>query len=337
MSRATNAALLAATLALAACGTGVAPPPARPLDASPARLAAIPAFGRGAHAVIRGDAVQWQAGERALRVRAVYPEGAGPVPLVVFSHGFASDVDQYDAVLDHWASHGYAVVAPYHLDGGGTPRAIFNSVRMGNLGLIAARVDDMKRVLDHLDALDAIAPGLAARIDRRRIAVAGHSFGAFTAQQLGGAVAEDDDGRRVDGRDRRVGAVVALSPPGEMFGVINARSWRDFDAPLLATTGTWDTDGRFVTDWHQHALSFDTARPGRNWLLVVAGADHYLGNLICRTRRAAPPQRDALRMVNAVTTAFLDAQLKEDPAARAFLEGGALQRVTDGFATLSRR
>jgi predicted dienelactone hydrolase len=329
---------LAVGLLLTACGSDIVLPPAQPLTASAEQLAAIPHLDAGPHAVVRGAAISWSAGGETLRVRVVRPQGEGPFPLVLFSHGFAADIDKYDALLDHWASHGYLSIAPYHADGGGTLRAIFNSIRLGNETLIAARVADMKRVLDHLDALDAIEPGLAARVDRSRIAAAGHSFGAFTAQQLGGAAAvRPETGTRIDGRDGRIRAVVAISPPGEMFGVINRQSWREMDRPMLATTGTWDVDGRFVTDWRQHTLSFETAQPGNNWLLVVEGADHYLGNLICRPERDQPPQTDALRMVNANAVTFLDAFVKGGPAAQAYLDDRPLEGLTGGFARLTRR
>jgi predicted dienelactone hydrolase len=329
---------LAVSLLLTACGSDIVLPPAQPLSASAEQLAAIPHLEAGPHAVVRSAAVSWQAGGETLRVRVVRPQGEGPFPLVLFSHGFAADIDKYDALLDHWASHGYLSIAPYHADGGGTLRAIFNSIRLGNETLIAARVADMKRVLDHLDALDAIEPGLAARVDRSRIAAAGHSFGAFTAQQLGGAAAVDPKGgARIEGRDSRVRAVLAISPPGEMFGIINPQSWLEMDRPMLATTGTWDVDGRFVTDWRQHTLSFQTARPGNNWLLVVEGADHYLGNLICRPERDQPPQTDALRMVNASAVTFLDATLNDDAAAQSYMEAQPLGDLTNGFAALSHR
>lgn len=330
---------LALTLLLGACGNDSPLPPARPLNASADQLAAIPALQSGRHAVLHSEPVDWAVADRRLRLRAVQPAGDGPFPLVLFSHGFASDISEYDALLDHWASHGYIVLAPFHRDGGGSLRAIWNSIVMGKQGLIAARAEDLRLLLDHLPEIDRVLPGLSRRVDASRIAAAGHSFGAFSAQQLIGAVALDPDTGEtlVAAGDARVRAVVAISPPGRMFGLINERSWLAVEKPQLITTGTWDVDGRFVKTWREHALSHDTAKPGLNWLLVVEGADHYLGNLICRTGREAAPQRDALAMVNALAVNFLDAFVKDDADARAFLASPALAGHTGGFATLSQR
>lgn len=332
-----NLSAVALALSLAACSSAPELPPAKPLSASPEQLAQVPAIQAGPHPVSRRTA-EWRLNGEALTLRIVTPDTEQRAPLLLFSHGFASDIDQYDVLLDHWASHGYASIAVRHPDAGGSFKAIWTSLRMGNEALVAARVAQFKTVLDQLPKLDAVVPGLPARIDESRIAATGHSFGAFTAQQLGGAAAiNPETGHRIEGRDPRIAAVVAISPPGEMFEIINAQSWRQMDAPMLATTGTWDVDGRFVTQWRQHALSFETAPPGDKHLLVVEGADHYLGNLICRTDRETPAQHDALRMIQAASTAFLNAHLRVHAEPWESLGNGELARLTQEFAQLEHR
>ena len=86
-----------------------------------------------------------------------------------------------------------------------------------------------------------------------------------------------------------------------------------------------------------HLTSFERARPGEQYALVIEGADHYLGRLICRTEREAEPQWDALRMVLAASTSFLDAQLKGDSQAGGLLKPEALKTTTGGFASLQSR
>ena len=321
---------------LHACADDIQLPPAQPLKASAEQLAQIPNFQSGPHSVKNHGPKLWRVDGQELRIRVFAPEAEGPFPLLLFSHGFASDIDQYDAMLQHWASHGYIIIAPYHLDGGGTARAIFNSLRKGNMGLIQARLDDMQFLLDQLPQLDQLIPNISQRIDPSRIAATGHSFGAFTAQQLGGALAIEEQ-QRIGVDATRVKAVVAISPPGEMFGVIKAASWQSLRVPMLATTGTWDIDGHFVTDWKQHSLSYQSAPAGQNWLLVTQGADHYFGNLICRLDREALPQQDALNMANAAVVNFLHAQLKADQRSAEFLHSNELAVISAGFSQLSQR
>lgn len=334
------AALLFAFAPLAYAGDVVLPP-AKPLSAPAEQLAQIPNLKPGPYSVLTSKAVDWELGDTELRVRVVQPVGkpGEQFPLVIFSHGFASDVDQYDNLLKHWASHGYLSIAPYHRDGGGLPRAIWSSTRYGNAGLVQQRVNDIAWLLAHVDDLDSLEPGLSAKVDHNRLVVAGHSFGAFSAQMFGGAQTVDpDDGSRVVAKlDPRVKAVVAVSPPGNMFGLINAKSWLTMVKPMLSTTGTWDADGRFVNVWTEKRMSFENAPAGQSWLLVVDGADHYLGNLICRLDRKNPPQNDALTMVNASAVTFMNAFVKQDAAARAYLDARPLEKLTNGFARLEYR
>lgn len=284
------------------------------VSSNTAYSAAIGPYKVATQAIILVDEVRGE-----VPLRALYPEAQGHFPVVVFSHGNWSDHYQYDRLVAHWASWGYVVVLPYHLDGGGMLRGIFNALRYGQLGLINSRHQDIRWLLDHLGDLQQRLPRLT-RIDTERIAVAGHSFGAYSAQQMIGAGAFDEDTERYHyGRDVRVKAVVAVSPPGPMFTTINERSWEKVDQPMLVTTGTLDTNERFWPDWRQHLLSFETAQAGKNWALVVQGADHYLGNLICRPEREQASQIEALNIINAVSVAFLDWHLKADIRAQALL------------------
>ena len=343
LSPAISPALLPAlllSLLLGACGDDAPLPPAQPLTADPAAIGALPGAGAGAHEVVstRGVVLPASGAERELQLNLYYPREGGGYPLLLFSHGNWSSKDKYDRIIEYWVSHGYAVIAPDHLDCCSAVQGIFNSVRYGQLGLIAGRLDDLRRVLDRLPQIEQLQPAFAGKADPSRLALTGHSFGAFSAQQFGGAMAFDPETESfIPVAAPAVKAIVALSPPGPMFDTITAGSWQALATPTLVTTGSWDVQPQFWPDWRMHLMSWETALPGNKYALVVEGADHYLGNLICRPEREGPPQEDALRMVQLTTTAFLDAYLKGDEVAKAFLSSQQLTDTSGGFARLTAR
>ena len=332
-------------LLLLGCAEELPRPPAASLAAADEALSQLHKWGAGPWPVAEARDLRIEHPKRdaELRFHAYYPlvadAAAEPLPVLLFSHGNWSNNDKYDNLIRHWVSHGYAALAPLHLDAdGGIASSIIDLIRYGRLGIIQARVDDLAALLDALPRIEAQLPDLAGRLDGRRIAATGHSFGAFNAQQLGGASAFDADSRTwAPARDERIKAVVAISPPGVMPEEIAEGSWRGMDAPTLMTTGTWDANAAFWPDWRMHKLSFETAVPGHQYALVVQGADHYLGNLICRPELEGPPQRDALAMVNTAAVAFLDAYLKDSAPALAFLQSPQFEEITQGFAVLERR
>ncbi len=324
---------------ISACADEVVLPEAKPLQATEEQLAQLYKAEPGPYKVLsKSDIVLAVSADKQMDLSVTYPAAEGQFPLLLFSHGNWSDKDKYNNVIDHWVSHGYIVVAPNHLDCCSAVNGIINSVRYGQFGLIDERMKDFNYLLANLDAVESAVEGIAGKIDRNRIAATGHSFGAFTAQQFGGAGTFNPDTEEyVYYRDESIKAVVAISPPGPMFDVINENSWKEFQRPMLLTTGTWDSNAQFWPDWRLHKMSFDTAKEGNNYALITQGADHYLGNLICRPEREQAPQHDALKMLNATSTAFLDAYVKDNAEALAFIEGDQLATLTSGFSVLERR
>ncbi|WP_372865596.1 alpha/beta hydrolase family protein [Spongiibacter sp.] len=327
-------AALCCLLLLAGCAEPLPLEPAEPLGAARAELERLPGYGAGDFEPELAElTLPSLAGgsDKALRIWFARREDA--LPVVVFSHGNWSDKDRYEPLLKHWASHGFAVIATTHLDGRNMARGIFNALRYGNEGLIAARVADVRELVYRLPEIQSLLP---VALDAERLAVAGHSFGAFTAQQFAGARAITADGE-IGADDARVAAVVALSPPGPMFDEITEQSWTQMQGPVFMTTGTHDVNPQFWPDWRLHKMSFDTALSGDQYALVVQGADHYLGNLICRPEREAEPQVDAFNLISALSTVFLQAYLHADEAQVDWLQGLDLAQLSAGFAELQRR
>src|SRR5262249_49144533 len=131
-----------------------------------------------------------------LTLKIYHPKAEGPFPVVVFSHGFGGDKEAFADLSRHWASHGYVCLHPTHADslrGKGVGLAGLKVAMDKGLSdpvKIAERVGDVTFLLDALPEIEAKVPALKGRLDAKRIAVAGHSFGAFTAMLVGGVTVD---------------------------------------------------------------------------------------------------------------------------------------------------
>ncbi|WP_371189400.1 alpha/beta hydrolase family protein [Thalassotalea maritima] len=325
---------------LSGCNDAISLPQAQPLSASSEQLMAIPFIDKGPYQVIinRDVTLHNPDLQRDLDISAFYPEQGQQFPLVIFSPGFVAHKDTYDNVIAYWVSHGFVVLAVNHQDCCSMVSGIIKSMWFGNFGLVEQRVNDVRFLQQSLAELVSQYPFLQNKFDAENLAIAGHSFGGFTAQLFAGAGTYNPDDERyhyiaID----NVKAVLAISPPGPMFDVITDKSWQKLSLPTFISTGTWDVDGRFFKTWQVHNMSFDTALPGDKYSLVTQGADHYFGNLICRPEREELPQHDALRMLNATSTLFLKSYLTDEVVSKQQLQTLDLGGVTNGFSTLTRR
>ena len=278
---------------------------------------------------------------RDVPVRVSAPTSGQDLPVILFSHGFGSSSRAYGPLVDFWAAHGFVVVQPTHLDSRTVGLAPDDPRRPT---LWRHRVEDMTRVLDDLDRLEAAVPGLRGRVDHGRIAVAGHSFGGQTAGVLLGLrVVDQADGRALDLSDGRVGAGVLLATAGRggdalRPGVIEAMPWLDPDfaslsAPTLVVAGDADVSplttrgAAWLTD--PYRLS-----PGARGLLTLHGGEHSLGGIPgYEAAETTDEDPDRVAVVQRTTWAFLRSALHpEDPAWT-----DAAAALTDPRATLETR
>jgi len=229
-----------------------------------------------------------------LELRVSAPVTGDGLPIILFSHGHGgayglSSLDGYLPLAKVWAARGFVVIQPNHLSAPRLRRQVAD--QPGAPLFWRSRAQDMSAVLDRLDEIAQAVPQLAGRMDRSRVAVAGHSLGSFTGELLLGArVTDPDTGEEVNALDPRITQGVLLGAIGRGgdtfngFMAANAPVFRTTDlttmtTPALVVAGDRDDSQHWTTmgpDWHADPYHL---APGPKTLLTVFGGEHLLGGI----------------------------------------------------------
>jgi pimeloyl-ACP methyl ester carboxylesterase len=257
-----------------------------------------------------------------LEVRVSAPTSGAHLPVIVFSHGNGWNLDGYAPLTAFWASRGFVVVQPTHLDsrrnGFGFDHPVFPSIW-------TERIADLTRIIDQLDTIEAAVPGLAGRLDRGRIAVTGHSWGAQTAQSLLGARIVDEAGLVGEDRsDDRVTAGILLAATGlggrELHPFAQANfpfmrpSFDELTTPTLVVAGDHDQSKMSSRgpDWFTDAYSYS---PGATDLLTLTNGEHSLGGIVgYEVAETTDESPERVAVIQRMTTAYLRTALGVDDA-----------------------
>lgn len=266
------------------------------------------------------------------------PSVDGPWPLVVYSHHSGGNRRAATYLYSHLSSHGYLVAALDHSETVAPELARREDETAEQRAAradawIASRVPDVRFLLDYLLASER-------RIDARRIAVVGHSFGGWTAL----AAVEVDP---------RIRAVVALAPggatrrkPGILPLTLNFRWNRDVPTLYLVA----ENDASLPLDG-MYELFERTPAGKRMFILRRADHLHFVDDVERQHEvvRTVPFTGDFARIqaemrpiaelcsgeqahtfIRGLTLSHLDAVLRERDDARVWLSGdvaGELARL----------
>lgn len=259
-----------------------------------------------------------------LQVRVSAPTTGGELPILLLSHGHGpshhlSSLNGYAPLANYWAAHGFVVIQPTHLNS----RTLNLSPGDPEAPLYwRSRGEDMKRVLDQLDRIEAAIGQLPGRLDRDRVAVAGHSMGGHTASLLLGARLTDPrDGTEVDLSEPRIKAGVLLAAPGrggdaltdftrDNYSFFATTDFSTMTTPALVVAGDHDTSAHLTVlgpQWHTDPYFL---APGPKSLLTLFGAEHGLGGVagydVAETTDESPARVAA---VQRLTEAYLRSTL----------------------------
>jgi len=299
---------------------------------------------------------------RRVPVKAHYPRSPGRFPLVIFSHGGAGNWDSNILQAQHLAGYGYVVLCTEHMYSNSTRILYYMRRRAepmtltGALGKITTdpnavlgRPADVSFVIDRAVEWDRGDGALSGKIDTDRVAVIGHSFGAYTALVMCGArpILDHLDpsvppgkGLAPDLSDPRVTIGIALSPQGTGGPFFGKESFKTIDRPMLLVSGTRDVQKgvRGVLPAERRREAFGLMPAGEKYLLWLTGADHLGFSDKGKPRRQpqSAVHADMQRIAKAMTVVFCDAMLKGDEVAKAHLDedyantlcGQGISRVT---------
>ena len=264
--------------------------------------------------------------DRVVPLKIYLPVSSQPQPVVLFSHGLGGSRENNAYLGNHWAARGYVAVFMQHA---GSDNRVWRQEslvqrlgalkRAANVQNTIARYQDVSFVIDQLERwARAKEHPLTGRMDLRHIGLAGHSYGAVTTLGLMG---QRFPVSRTFG-DARIAAFLPMSPqPGK--GLTPERSLGHITSPVLCMTGTKDgspIDPKLSPESRQRVYA---ALPrGDKYQLVFEGGEHFAfgdsGGF--RTRGRDPNHHPAIQQIS---TRFWDAYLRDDAAAKAWLQSKA--------------
>jgi len=272
--------------------------------------------------------------QRDIPIRVYLPQAKAPAPVIIFSHGLGGSREGSAYLGDHWSARGYVAVFPQHL---GSDTSVWKDKapeeRMGALRQAAGlqnfllRVKDIPVTLDQLEQWNTSGENvLKGRLDLKHVGMSGHSFGAVTTQAVSGQAMTN--GAPIF-TDERIKAVLMMSPSrphrtgdlGPVFGGVKI--------PWMLMTGTKDVSPVGDADAASRIAVYPALPSGGKYEVVLDGAEHSAFGDRPLPGDSEPRNPNHHRVILALSTAFWDTWLRDDAAAKAWLEGNGPTSVLE--------
>ena len=274
-----------------------------------------------------------QARSRDIPIRVYALPETKNAPVVLFSHGLGGSRENGAYLGNHWAARGYVCVFMQHAgsdesvwkDAGRGQR--LNAMRDAASGEnLLLRVKDVPAVIDQLAVWNQEqGHALAGRMDLAHIGMSGHSFGAVTTQSVSGQVAARG---LINGTDPRIQAACAFSPSSPRAGSVDA-AFGSVRIPWMLMTGTEDVSPIGGIDVESRLAVYPALPAGGKYEVVLFGAKHSAFGDVPQRLDRGQRNPNHHRAITALSTAFWDAWLKKDEAAKTWLDGEGPKSVLE--------
>ncbi|MHC5737635.1 alpha/beta hydrolase [Nostoc sp.] len=275
-----------------------------------------------------------------------------PFPLIVISHGIASDRSTFVYLAEHLASYGFAVAVLEHP---GSNAQRFQQYFAGLAGPPDAaefinRPLDIKYLLNELQRLEKSDPTLQGKLNFQQVGAIGQSFGGYTVLTLAGAKinfeqlrqdcnpnnssfnlslflqcqATDLPPKNYEFKDDRIKAIIAINPIDS--SVLGEGEVSQIKIPVMLVAGSQDI---FAPPVSEQIRPFTWLSDSNKYLALIENATHF-------SAIAEPtPQNDVLPVppallgpdraavysyLNALSVAFLETHLLNRPEYRSYLQ-----------------
>ncbi|MEH1779421.1 MAG: alpha/beta hydrolase [Nostoc sp.] len=275
-----------------------------------------------------------------------------PFPLIVISHGLASDRSTFVYLAEHLASYGFAVAVLEHP---GSNAKRFQQYFAGLAGPPDAaefinRPLDIKYLLNELQRLDKSDPTLQGKLNFQQVGAIGQSFGGYTVLTLAGAninfsqlrqdcnpdnssfnlslflqcQATELPPKNYELKDDRIKAIIAINPIDS--SVLGQGGVSQIKIPVMLVAGSQDI---FAPPVFEQIRPFTWLSDSNKYLALIENATHFSaiakptsGNDVLPVPSAllGPDSAAVYSYLDALSVAFLETHLLNRPEYRSYLQ-----------------
>ncbi len=275
-----------------------------------------------------------------------------PFPLIVISHGLASDRFTLVYLAEHLASYGFAVAVLEH------PGSNAERIQQYFAGLATPpnatefinRPLDIRYLLDELQRLEKLDPTLQGKLNFQQVGAIGHSFGGYTVLTLAGAKINFEQLREdcnlnnssfnlslvlqcqatelppidYDLKDDRIKVIMAINPINS--SILGEGGISQIKIPVILVAASQDI---FAPPVFEQIRPFTWLSDSNKYLALIENATHFSAIAEPTSENDVLPVPPALlgpdrtpvySYLNALSVAFLETHLLNHPEYRSYLQ-----------------